>query len=300
MPCYHPLRAWRARTPGRNGRYPVVFRWDSSNGQEVQLPCGQCIGCRVDKSKEWALRCVHESEMHEDNAFITLTYDDKHLPYDGSLDVSHYQKFMKRLRKRFAPKKIRFFHCGEYGEKLTRPHYHALLFGVDFPDKVMLKECETGNTYTSEILEECWGKGFTTTGDVTYESAAYVSRYVTKKINGLQAENHYQGVNWYGELVTLKPEYTTMSRRPGIGKGWLKKYGRDVYPDGYVVHGGNKYKPPRFYEENNDVMSEEAMEALKKLRRLKVDIQEQTPERLAVREKVHKARYSLAKRNLEQ
>lgn len=194
------------------------------------------------------MRCMHEASLHTDNCFITLTYNDENLPEGGSLQLKHYQDFMKRLRKRFGSG-IRFFHCGEYGEKFSRPHYHACLFNFDFPDKQIFKSGEN-NLYTSKALQELWPHGFSTIGDVTFESAAYVARYITKKITGDKAEDHYEILDpRTGELTQRKPEYTTMSRRPGIGKGWFDKYRTDVYPsDEVVLRGGKSMKPPKAYD----------------------------------------------------
>ena len=159
------------------------------------------------------MRCHHEASLYQDNCFITLTYSDEHLPSDKSLHVDHFQKFMKRLRKRFG-EGVRYYHCGEYGEKYMRPHYHACLFNFDFPDKKIWKENNGNRLYISESLSELWPFGFVTIGDVTFESAAYVARYIMKKVNGDLAESHYERVDWdTGEVYHLKPEYTTMSRR---------------------------------------------------------------------------------------
>lgn len=289
MACFHPLRAWRARVPGSNGRYGVVFNHADGSGQELELPCGQCIGCRLDKAKEWSLRCVHEAELHEENCFVTLTYDDEHLPRDLSLDVGHFQKFMKRLRKRISPRKVRYYHCGEYGDQNRRPHYHALLFGYDYPDRESY-----GNQDFSELLARDWGKGFCTIGDVTLESCRYVARYVTKKITGDMKDEHYWSCDAAtGEMFTIKPEYATMSRRPGIGRGWLEKYGSDVYPAGYVVHDGASYSAPRYYDEWKAGKDPELIEELKAKRRAKIDFGEQTEERRAVREEVMKQKYKV-------
>ena len=151
------------------------------------VPCGQCIGCRLERSRQWAIRCVHEASLHTDNCFITLTYSPDCLPSDGSLNHDDFQKFFKRLRKHIAPKKIRYYMCGEYGEdlqqpsKLGRPHFHACLFGLDFDDKQLYIVRDDVKLYTSATLEKIWGKGFVTIGDVTFESAAYVARYIAKK-----------------------------------------------------------------------------------------------------------------------
>ena len=136
MPCYRPIKGYRSRRlNAETGKRPVVFNpRDGFYDQPVDLPCGQCIGCRLERSRQWAIRCVHEASLHERNCFITLTYRDECLPTNGSLDLDAFQKFMKRLRRRFG-EGVRFFHCGEYGENFGRPHYHAILFNLDFSDK---------------------------------------------------------------------------------------------------------------------------------------------------------------------
>ena len=141
MVCYYPLQAWRSLDYLKGLKSTIVFSSDTpSDGvySSLTLPCGQCIGCRLNYSRNWAIRCVHESSLHEHNCFITLTYNDENLPLNGSLDLKHFQDFMKRLRKKVSVP-IRYFHCGEYGSRLQRPHYHLLLFGLDFPDKKFWK-----------------------------------------------------------------------------------------------------------------------------------------------------------------
>ena len=245
MPCYHPLTAYRGRRTS-SGKSEILFDKSQAlkvgSGLSIQLPCGQCIGCRLERSRQWAMRCHHEASLYQDNCFITLTYSDEHLPSDKSLHVEHFQKFMKRLRKRFG-EGVRYYHCGEYGEKYMRPHYHACLFNFDFPDKKIWKENNGNRLYVSESLSELWPFGFVTIGDVTFESAAYVARYIMKKVNGDLAESHYERVDWEtGEVYQLKPEYTTMSRRPGIGSNWFAKFKDDIFPQDYVVINGKKLK----------------------------------------------------------
>jgi hypothetical protein len=157
---------------------------------------------------------------------------------------------MKRLRKKYG-KGIRFYHCGEYGEKYGRPHYHACLFNFDFPDKKLWKISNGQRLYISNALQDLWSDpktgeplGFCTIGDVTFESAAYVARYIMKKINGDQADGHYVDPDG----VCIKPEYTTMSRRPGVGRGWYEKFGEYTYDHDHVVLNGKKMKPPKYYD----------------------------------------------------
>lgn len=305
MPCYHPISGYYSATRNANGKRSVVFsRSGALVDRPVTIPCGRCIGCRLERSRQWAVRCVHESSLHADNCFITLTYDNSNLPSDGSLDISHFQKFMKRLRKRLgkAGKRVRFFHCGEYGETFGRPHYHACLFGYDFPDKELYKEVNGCKLYTSKILQELWPFGFSTIGDVTFESAAYVARYVMKKVTGPMAEDHYSRVDLdTGEVFSISPEYVTMSRRPGIGAGWLDKFEGDVYPSDFLVLRGVKMRPPRFYDNRYELVDPVALDKLKakRCREGKKFVDNSTPERLHVREVVQRARLTQLKRSVE-
>lgn len=280
----------------------MVFRAsDGFTDRPINVPCGRCHGCRLEKSRQWAMRCLHEASLHSNNCFITLTYDDDHLPTDLSVNVHHFQKFMKRLRKRFGDG-IRFFHCGEYGENLGRPHYHACLFNFDLPDRVLWSTREGLNLYTSATLQELWPYGFSTVGDVTFESAAYVARYVMKKINGKDADEHYE---WYhpitGQVYRRASEYVTMSRRPGLGRGWLSKYLGDVYPHDQVVINGVVCKPPRFYDDIYDVLQPRDTQRIKALRiqNGKKHACDNTLRRLKDREEVMTSRLTQLKRTLK-
>lgn len=274
----------------------------------VCVACGQCIGCRLERSRQWAIRCVHEAQMYDESAFITLTYDDKHLPEDRGLKKKDFQDFMKRLRKHIEPKKIRFYHCGEYGETTLRPHYHALIFGYDFRDKVDFKDGVNGDRiYTSKTLEDIWGYGFCTVGTVSFESAAYCARYVVKKITGDAAEEHYRRVDAEtGEIYHLLPEYTTMSNgggkegKGGLGMEWLRRYGADVYPEGEMVLRGKVMQPPRYYDKLFELDDPKGMRKIKRERaRVGIEhVEDQSYERLRVREKVKKAQVGFLKRSV--
>ena len=278
--------------------------------EKMTVACGGCLGCRLDRAKMWATRIVHEAQLYDDNCFITLTYRDvvnctseqlrkrQHVPLDGSLDKSHFQKFMKRLRKRFPDRKIRYYQCGEYGDQLNRPHYHACLFNLDFPDKELFKDSNGNQLFVSQTLEKLWPYGFSTIGDLTYESAAYCARYVLKKVTGPRHDDHYLRCNPdTGEAYWLVPEYTTMSRRPGIGKEWYDKFKDDVFPEDEVpVPGqGIHKKAPRYYEQIFQAEDPESHEEIKRLRRLfRVEHGEDyTPERLMDKYKVKKAQLGI-------
>lgn len=305
MPCFNPLRGFRARSANpETGKRPIVFSVGAGYAdQAVSVPCGQCVGCRLEKSRQWAMRCMHEADLYERNCFITLTYRDDCLPLNGSLDLRAFQLFMKRLRKKFGSK-IRFFHCGEYGEQFSRPHYHACLFNFDFPDKVLFTVRNGVRLYTSLLLEGLWPFGFSTIGDVTFESAAYVARYVMKKVTGDSASKHYGSYTTDDGVIHLirKPEYITMSRRPGIGRGWFDKFSGDVYPDGRCVVNGKLVQAPKFYDGLFEQINPEGFKALKAKRSVMTEERrlENDSFRLPVREAVAKARCRNLRRTLEE
>lgn len=304
MPCYHPIDAWRSRDLNANGKRPLVFTLSQGYADmPLKIPCSQCVGCRLERSRQWAIRMTHEASLHEKNCFITLTYAPEHLPPGGTLVVDHYQRFMKRLRKAYPNEKIRFFHCGEYGENLGRPHYHAVLFGFDFPDRKYLKSHRGFKYYTSESLKKIWGKGHVVVCDVSFETCAYVARYITKKITGDRALLHYTELDPVTtEIISeKKPEYTTMSRRPGIAKNWLNKFIGDVYPSDEVIIRNRKLKPPKYYDSQFEVLDPIEMLRIKEKRIAngKKRAEDSTSQRLQTREEIQLEKFSRLKRSYE-
>mgnify|MGYP003380228442 CR=1 FL=1 len=193
------------------------------------------------------------------------------------------------IRDRYGPG-IRYFHCGEYGEKNARPHYHACIFNFDFPDKILWKTDRKSKFkyYNSPSLQRLWPYGFSTIGDVTFESAAYVARYITKKITGADSIPHYHAYDpCTGEIFAERlPEYTTMSLKPGIGAGWLEKFQSDVYPKDEVIIRERAQKPPRYYDKIFDQYDPAQFNKIKqnRIHLAKQNTEHNTPERLAVRE----------------
>lgn len=240
--------------------------------------------------------------MHEQNCFITLTYDDQNLPWDGSLNPKHFQDFMKRLRFKYRPQNIRFFHCGEYGEQYQRPHYHALLFNHDFEDKQLWTERDGIPTYISEELENLWPFGFSTVGRITWESAAYCARYVTKKFTGKDAQEKYWRILATDIEVQLQPEYATMSLKPGIGQTWFTDFKDDCYPSDFITVRGKKKTLPRYYDKLYHDLEPEQLERLKKRRREKAweRASDLTPSRLAAREQCAHAKLHRLNRPIEE
>ncbi len=262
LPCTRRLKAYR----GVKGGIAFSPR-DGYYDQHLELPCGQCIDCRLRRARDWALRMVHESREHERNCFITLTYDDEHVPEDHSIDVRTWQLFAKRARRRLGG--FRFFHVGEYGERSLRPHYHACIFGQDFStDRDLWKRDGGFPLFTSKLLSELWPYGYHLIGDLSFDSACYVARYVTKKINGKAAAAAYQRVDpSTGEVWNVKPEYATMSRRPGIGRKFFQDFHEEIYGEDVVVSRGRKFRPPRYYDKLLETADKERHEQVLKGRR---------------------------------
>lgn len=198
----------------------------------VPVPCGKCIGCRLDNSKQWAVRCVLESLDHECNSFITLTYDEHHVP--SKLIKSHLSGFIKRLRATHPEITIRFFGCGEYGSLNGRPHYHAILFGYDFPDKELFSGDGDSALYRSKELEKLWTFGISSIGKVSLESCAYVARYSMKKTTGCHGD-----------------EFLLMSRRPGLAANWFLDHQEMIYLSDHVYGAFGKSHSasvPRYFD----------------------------------------------------
>lgn len=303
MPCYNPIKAYKSLSRGPDGKYGVTFNSTKAliEGSSFSLPCGGCIGCKIDRSRDWATRCMHEAQMHSHNMFLTLTYADEHLPPDYGVHVRVWQLFMKRLRKSLGVNKLRFFACGEYGDKSQRPHYHALIFGYQFPDLVTYALNRGNKIYTSKSLDKVWPYGLATIGDVNYQTAAYVARYVMKKQNG-DGDN---AIAYYtrrhpvtGLIHQVRREFCVQSRKPGLGSSWFAKYKTDVFPSDFVIVDGKKHSVPKFYSKK---LEEEEIETYK--RRRKADSlkrkSDNTPARLKVREQVKLANISRLKRELD-
>lgn len=341
MACNHPLTMYKSKQKLPNGKSiikPTIGKRSANDYEEIKVPCGKCMACRVRKKQEWTVRAINEAQRFgHRNCFITLTYDDAFLPDKGSLDPKDFQLFMKRLRANFQGfhgmrtesgkivHPIRYLACGEYGDENGRPHFHAILFNVTFDD---VQPHESGG-YSSPTLDRLWSRaidkadqeyyellgvevfedngkhyaklGMTTVGDFTHERAQYVAGYVTKKITGDEAKDHYERLDpESGLYYMLHPEFAMMSNKPGLGKKWCMDNVSDCFPKGYITIRGKKYPIPRYYETVYEGIDPEALEALKQERKeeaQKPNI-EKTYYRQCARERVAKAKAKQAKRSL--
>jgi len=343
MPCYKPNLAFQHKTikqplrfvgrkqyrnedgtdPYQSPEYIHYMR--NSNWTPLVLPCGQCVHCRLQNSREKAIRSVHEAQLHQENCFLTLTYNDKYLPASGSIEPDTIQKFMKRLRRKFPNTKIRSSGCAEYGTTcksckkskvycvcsdfipdIGRPHYHLILYGFNFPDKKPAGVSgndwskEQHQIYRSEILNELWSDpdtkesyGYTTIGTVTFESAAYVARYISKKITGDKKDGHYGN--------RLPERSVAVSNREGIGLPWLKKYYSECLANDFIILKEKKMKLPRYYDKKLSEMFPELFQKIKKKRvdSIKIIDKDLTKQRLKVREKIHELKKAKLKRGYE-
>jgi hypothetical protein len=299
--------AWKSKDVNPTGKRSLVFvEAKGLDNSQLEIPCNGCIGCRIDRSRQWTLRLMHESKLHELKCFLTLTYDDLHLPPNGSLVKKHVQDFLKRLRKRHAKEnagaKLRYYLCGEYGDLSDRPHYHIILFGAHFADQRPHSKGSQGDQlFTSKSLDKIWSYGACYIGSVTEQSCGYVSRYIMKKITGDRAENHYRRVDpTTGEIYDLLPEYNDMSRRPGIGLDFFKKHHKDFYPRDTAVMQGKQFPVPKYYDRQLEKTNPDLLLDLKELRaeraeKFKAD---STPARLRVREEIKRSKLKSLTRNL--
>ncbi|AKO71493.1 replication initiator protein [Chimpanzee faeces associated microphage 2] len=260
------------------------------------LPCGRCIGCRLDYSRDWANRCMLELQYHDSAYFVTLTYDDLHLPINhyadsetgeigvtATLDKKEFQDFMKRLREHHCRKfgndaTLRFFAAGEYGSKTRRPHYHAIIYGLKLDDLKFYKRNsfpENYDLYNSEWISKIWGKGHVVVGKVNWDTCAYTARYIVKKQYGNSSQIY--------EKYNFVPEFTLMSRRPGIGRDYFEEKKESIKNklrdnDVILISDGDRVRearPPKYYERLLEPDEPELMSELKETRqRIAADLVE--------------------------
>lgn len=288
MACYHPSEVAVERK--LLGQRKADF---------VTVPCGSCLGCRADQARQWMIRIVHEglvTDYHKGRTippmFVTLTYEDKRIPENGSLAPEDFRLFIKRLRRFNSGRRLTYYGCGEYGSVTDRPHYHAVLFGADFPDRIEYTRRNGAPVWVSEALGALWPSGLHELTASTPATAAYVAGYVRKKVSKRYNRTHYSRVNpLTGELVEIQQEFSRMSRRPAIGRRWIEQFWRDVYPRDFVVIEGRPMKPPRYYDKWMEDNQPEVMEEVRYQRYL--DAEHIGDEKLIMKEKVHRARVDL-------
>lgn len=279
MSCYHPLRAFRdvsgnvnfVRNSIMNDEWlrcrDNFLTFSPSYGSVLALPCRQCIGCRLDYSHDWAVRCLLEAKMSipESCYFLTLTYEDSCIPDSMrsfssdidtgevlfptlTLDKKELQDFMKLLRyyafQKYGVEGIRFYACGEYGTKSMRPHFHLILFNFNVPDSDLheyryVKSQSGMPLLESDIVNLAWKKGLAPIGRLSYNSACYTAGYMLKKVKGPSADDYYKSLG-------IIPEFSLMSRMPGLARSFYEKYSDYIYEnDRLNIHVGNRAVAPR-------------------------------------------------------
>jgi len=260
MPCAAPLRGYKAST----GRLVFFKSTDWQFNVEpytgLQVPCGICILCREEQSRQAAVRITHEATCHDESSFLTLTYSDDNIPAHGSLDYRHLTLFNKRLRKHLGS--LRYYAVGEYGDKTLRPHYHMCVFGHAFTENRIIVTKEPNLLWEQEWLTRCWGLGRVRVGALSFETARYTASYVTKK---LRSKQRYVRIDEEtGELVAVEQPKAFMS--DNLGKEWWHKYGHQLEYNDYVIINGKKQKPPRAYDRWLGEVNPEAVQRIKNKR----------------------------------
>lgn len=285
MTCFTPNQGYERAAVTKNGKHGFTYNVESArcvNGHPVRrtVPCRRCEGCRNASAREAAIKIMHEAQINFDgiqfsNSFLTLTYNDEFIPPYGALDYfDHWTNFLKRLRQAVAPIKIKFYMIGEYGDLNLRPHYHAIIFGYDFPDKYFHMDRLGNIIYRSPLLESLWtvprgrefagaSYGYSSVGEVTYASAAYVARYSMKKDIGAQFDGieefyhedtgeiltrprpskRYVRYSKEGDRIVVPAERSLQSNgggssgRGGLGKEWFDRHGMHDFYSRNVIPG---------------------------------------------------------------
>lgn len=279
----NPARAWSGLPP-------------------LTIPCNQCIGCRLDHARDWATRLTHEAKCHEQSCFVTLTYSESNIPPDRGIHKRDMQLWIKRLRKSLSVP-IRYFLCGEYGDRTMRPHYHALIFGWMPPDLKPWRRSGSGHVlYRSSMVEETWPYGSVEIGRFSPQTAGYVARYTIKKVRGETAEEHYRYADpETGQIYDRTPPFILMSSKPGIGLGWFERFAGDAFPSDFLILDGRKVPVPRYYTKKLKEQNER-MQTLVKARRMQNAHRHKannTPERLEVREELQHLKAKRLIRSME-
>lgn len=347
MPCNYPATGRQSPT-GAMTFYGHIQKAAGKipprppNYKDIPLPCGKCTGCKLERSRQWAVRLMHEAQLHKKTSFVTLTYNDNHLPTAGatsqslvapdvrlglprqldrharasdaharnqeeaaSLSKADLQGFTKRLNedvRRKSGKGVKYYACGEYGDLKGRPHYHIAIYGENFAeDRQYWKASQSGNPlWRSSRLTRLWPHGDADIGDLTFESAAYIARYIMKKITGTKSHDHYRREDKEGREYWLTPEFNVMSRRPGLAREWFMQNKGDVYPHDHVISRGHPAKPPRYYDKLLEALAPYEHALIKEQRENAPHNEaDQTPARLEAREIVTLAKLNQTKRSLE-
>ena len=271
----------------------------------MQVPCQQCIECRIKRVGDWAARMMHETKSHMFSCYLTLTYDPEHLPPGATLVVRDVQLFHKRLHNRLLKKRgagngIKFFYSGEYGERTGRPHYHSIVWKYRPSDLKFYKYNKQGDPlYKSEELQELWKYGDVTVGDVTFASCSYVAGYVVDKITGKMAEDYYWRFDPRdGREYAVLPEFSRQSN--GIGREWFNKFYPEWFRDDAVVIDERKRPIPRYYDLKYEAIDPEGLKALKDLRRRAAEkhVEDRSTARSRVKEAVALSKLRLKGRTL--
>lgn len=309
MSCYKPriraedLNKWETANDGHkyhpakifdSGRLEEYYKpsW-KSHYKYTMIPCGQCIGCRLDYAREWANRGYLEMDPKSESWFITLTYDEDHVPYldeiktkngvtftdmdeeaiewKGCLEPKDATNFMKRLRKHFKQEydidNIKFMLCGEYGGTTERPHMHLILFNVHIPQETFYEPTRTENgdyQYKNTILDKLWKNGFSNISEANWNTISYVARYVTKKQKGILSEEEYAAKG-------QRPEFFRVSNRPAIGKAYYDKHKEEIYKYDKILvknkKGSHYIKPPKYFDKLYEAEYPERMKEIKRKRK---------------------------------
>lgn len=294
MACFYPVPAWELESG--------ELKFDYHSGLRVRralsVPCQRCVGCLFGRVAEWGLRADHERKLHKEACWVTLTFDDEHFPCSDEEWRREVVLFGKRMRKAAQPQRLRTFGCCELGDRTFRPHAHLCVYGFDFPREVPRCKGHSGElSYSCELLSKLWPNGFAVVGDLSHASASYTAGYCVKKVTGRDRSKDDRVPVVHpvtGEVFRLSRAFPVLvSRRPGLGAGWFGRYGEQAVEQGAVLApGGERLPVPKYYRKlakRVDPLMGSQAKAEAELRAYEQRA-DNTPERLAVKEEVFRAK----------
>lgn len=301
------------RPASGEGRLVFDKRRALPSAEPLLLPCGGCIQCRAAKARDWTVRAWMESQLQPIGCSLTLTYAPEHLPPGATLVPRDVKLFMRRVWRDFPHVKARFLVSGEYGDQGLRPHYHLLLWGLDFiEDRVPWNRAPSGEVlYRSARLDALWSKGIAAIGTLTVQSAGYAARYCMKKITGPMAEREYMRFQPDGQPFWVHPVFARMSRiihcadgsrmAGGLGAPWVDRFWDNDAMSDFVVMDGQRVPMPAYCVKRRFRDQPEVIEARKQvaLKFLAEHADDFTPARLAVKEEAMRLRMSRLERALD-
>lgn len=298
--CTSPKKAWLPKKPDKDGKKPLLFKPPNHTKifdyEIIETPCNHCIACEKLRALRTAVQLACELKTTlGDSLFLTLTYNDENLPSDFSVNKNHLQNFLKKLRhwriKTDHIGNFRYLSQNEYGGKFSRPHVHIAGFNLTIPDLRSVQSKGAYQAFDSEIINQLWGKGDVHIIRLCFENCLYIANHhIDEKVDNKGKVHETPIIHPVTKrlIKTRKPEFSTRSSRPGIGKDFFKKYFSDIYPGDFMINKGQEMPVPKYFDALLKKHDLQLFEEIKKKRSDKVE--KKTPQQNRYQAKFNKAK----------